>query len=91
MARPKGQPKLGGRQKGALNKLSRGSKESIEFVFQELGGAEAMLTWVRADEAHLSIFYEKIYPKLLPLHINAAVSGDLTIKIMQFSGNNAAK
>ena len=55
-----------GRQKGATNLMGRTAKEAILHVFEEVGGVEGLKQWVLADEAHLKIFYMRIFPKLLP-------------------------
>lgn len=75
MARPKGQPKLGGRQKGTPNKLSSDAKEHIHAVFVRLGGVTAMAKWAQENQ---SDFY-RIYSKLLP--IDAAVTGNVTLAV----------
>lgn len=69
MARPKGQPKLGGRTKGVPNKVSRTAKENVIAVFTRLGGTHAMAEWAKKNETD---FY-RLYAKLLP--IEATVSG----------------
>lgn len=68
---PKG-VRLGGRQKGTPNKSTQEAKDVIAFVAQGLGGAPGMLQWANDDEKNATIFWERIFPKLLPL----TVSGD---------------
>jgi hypothetical protein len=67
--------KTGGRVKGTPNKLTVSVKEAIEHVAVELGGADAMLAWVRSDPANERIFYSQIYTKLLPKNIEATLTG----------------
>ena len=44
MARPKGQPKLGGRKKGTPNKINQQAKEAIALAADGLGGTEKGLS-----------------------------------------------
>jgi len=63
----KAEPARGrGRPKGSLNKVTNEAKESILAVFRRLGGVEGMVRWVKADPANATIFYSKIYPRVLP-------------------------
>ena len=55
-----------GRPKGSLNKVTNEAKEAILAVFRRLGGVEGMVKWVKADPANATIFYSKIYPRVLP-------------------------
>lgn len=66
MARPKGQPKLGGRKKGTPNKVSRSAKEAYVEVFERLGGADGLLEWAMRDPANLRDFYNWHSSKLIP-------------------------
>lgn len=70
-----------GRPKGALNKTTRIAKDAIAFVFDELGGAEAMVTWAQSDPDNLKAFYTSIYPKLLPLQLTGGGEGDAPVSI----------
>jgi hypothetical protein len=63
----KGNP---GRPPGIPNKLTRQAKEHINNVFQAMGGEEAMLKWATKDDAHRTMFYVSIYPRLLPLKMS---------------------
>lgn len=54
--------KIGGRPKGAKNKLSGIAKDNIAAVFVRLGGTAAMARWA---EDNMSEFY-KIYARLIP-------------------------
>ena len=55
-----------GRPKGSLNKITNEAKAAIQMAFDKLGGVDALVAWVKADEANRTAFYTKIYPKLLP-------------------------
>lgn len=50
MARPKGQPKLGGRQKGVPNKTTQGLREKFETLLDSYNG-EMMLRDLMAIES----------------------------------------
>ena len=55
-----------GRPKGARNKLTNEAKEAILMAFDKLGGVERLVKWIEKDEANETIFWTKIFPKLLP-------------------------
>lgn len=74
MARPKGQPKLGGRKKGTPNVVSRDAQENILSVFLCIGGLKQMAEWARENQTE---FY-KIYAKLLPKNIEMKVDSEMT-------------
>lgn len=75
---PKGNP---GRQKGAVNKLTKTVKETVLAVFQEIQDD---------PKVKLSAFARK-YPrefytiasKLIPAEMNNQISGDISIKIIR--------
>lgn len=74
--------KFGGRKKGTPNKTTAAVKEAIQFVYEELGGNDAFVKWALTDDKTLSIFYERIYTKLIPLDVNADVKGGLSIQVV---------
>jgi len=63
-----------GRPKGMENKSTRQAKEAIEYVFDSLGGAEALKTWVQSDPLNERVFYSQVWPKILPKEIKADVT-----------------
>lgn len=67
MARPKGQPKLGGRAKGVPNKLTVAAKEAFALAFQGMGGVPALSKWA---EDHPTEFY-KLYARLIPVDVTS--------------------
>ena len=71
MARPKGQPKLGGRKKGTPNKVSKGVKENFHEAFSKIGGLEALCEWAKLNPGE---FY-KLYAKLLPKELEVKGEG----------------
>lgn len=65
-------PQLGsGRPPGALNKTSRTAKMMIESAADAIGGINRFVEWIKEDPQNESDFWTKIYPKLLPLQVNA--------------------
>ncbi len=61
-----------GRPKGSPNKTTREAKDAIAMVAEGLGGPDRMLAWAQEDPQNERIFWQAIYPKLLPL----TLSGD---------------
>lgn len=84
MAFVKGQPKIKGRTKGALNKTTVKAKEAFQMAFDQLGGVEAMAKWAKADPDNLKVFYG-LYSKLIPtdLTTNGKDVGPATITIVR--------
>ena len=58
-----------GRPKGTPNKLTASAKEAIEAAAQGLGGGARLEAWAKEDPKNESAFWERIYPKLLPLQV----------------------
>jgi len=72
--------KTGGRVAGTPNKITATVKESIEFVAQGLGGAEAYLEWAQSSPERTDTFWSVIYPKLLPK--NMTVEGEARFRVI---------
>lgn len=71
-------PRAGmGRPKGSLNKTTQSAKDAIAFAADELGGGQRLVEWAKEDEANEKAFWTTIYPKLLPLQVNA----DMDMKV----------
>ncbi|WP_114950884.1 hypothetical protein [Sphingosinicella terrae] len=58
--------KARGRPKGSRNKLTNEAKEAILMAYDKLGGVERLVEWVEKDEANETLFWTKIFTKLLP-------------------------
>jgi hypothetical protein len=71
--------RFGGREKGTPNKTTRVAKEAMSFAFDELGGAEALVKWVRSDPANEKAFYMTMWPKLLPLQVTGEGGGPVAV------------
>lgn len=75
--KPKGLPKSGGRQKGALNKITQTAKDTIVEVAERLGGTSRFTAWAKEDKENEKIFWSSIYPRILPLQSNQDASNGL--------------
>lgn len=73
MAKAKGSPKTGGRQKGTPNKITMSVKDNVIATFERLGGIDGLVAW---GEENRTEFY-RLYAKLLP--VETQVTGALTI------------
>jgi hypothetical protein len=56
-----------GRPKGSANKFTN-LKNAFLQVFEDLGGAEGLAKWVKANDRHRAMFYQWI-TKMLPSSI----------------------
>lgn len=66
--------KTGGRQPGTPNKVSKTMRESLQEVYEKLGGADGMAAWAcgQPDE-----FY-KLWIKMLPQDSNVNMTGNIS-------------
>jgi hypothetical protein len=62
MAKAKGSPKTGGRQKGSLNKIKLEVKEAIAAAFDEAGGKDYLLKLATEDPRTFCALVGKIVP-----------------------------
>jgi len=62
MARPKGQPKIGGRQKGTPNKLNKTVKEMIVQALHKSGGVDYLVQQAQLSPAAFLSLVGKIVP-----------------------------
>ena len=76
------EPKIGvntgnagkGRPKGALNKTTLAAKEAIAEAAERLGGVDRLVAWAQEAPENEKTFWGTVYPKLLPLQVNAEVN-----------------
>lgn len=73
-----------GRPKGSLNKVTAAAKAVIAEAAERLGGADRLVAWAKEDPANEKAFWSSVYPRLLPLDVNA--SGSLTITLPDHTG-----
>jgi hypothetical protein len=60
-----------GRPKGAVNKTTKLAKQAIAEAFDQLGGKDALVAWAQKDDDNLKVFYASIWPKIIPLQVEA--------------------
>lgn len=80
MARPKGQPKLGGRKKGTPNKVNAALKDMILGALQENGGQEYLKQQALANPTAFMTLLGKVLPMQVTGDPNQPIG--LTIKWM---------
>lgn len=78
----KGHKLAKGRPAGVPNKMTTSAKECIALVAERLGGPDALEEWVRANPNHLDTFWERIYPRLLPIQLAGDSKNPLEIKFV---------
>lgn len=71
-----------GRPKGMQNKSTKLAKEAIAKAFDEIGGVDGLVEWAQKNDEHKKVFYGTIYPKLLPLEVDAKVAGEIVGRIV---------
>jgi len=65
-----------GRPKAAVNKTTKLARLAIAEAFEELGGKDALVRWAKADSDNMKVFYATIWPKIIPLQVEADVTGE---------------
>ena len=81
MARPKGQPKLGGRQKGTPNKTTTAIKDMIVFALDRVGGVDYLEKQANDNpKAFLALL-----SRVLPLQVTGDIDAPLVVKVIRFS------
>lgn len=68
-----------GRPKGSSNKTTKAAKDIIQAAADGLGGGERLLAWAQEDPDNEKAFWVSIFPKLLPLQVNAKGSFNVTL------------
>ena len=74
-------PGNAGKPKGAVSKLPREAKEVIAEAAGRLGGADRLVAWAKEDPLNERAFWASIFPKLLPLTVNA--NATITVQRIQ--------
>lgn len=73
-----------GRQKGSKNKSS--PKAIFMKVFEDVGGVDAFVAWVKKSNRNRSLFYQ-MYAKMLPTNVDFGDSipgdGKVTLEIIR--------
>ena len=66
-----------GRPPGSRNKTTVAAKEAIALAAEGLGGTDQMIAWAKEDALNERAFWATIYPKLLPLNVDANVTAKI--------------
>lgn len=69
-----------GRPKGVPNKLTSLAKSVIAEAADRLGGADRLVEWARESPSNERVFWGTIYPKLLPLQLNADIEARMSVR-----------
>lgn len=78
--RPKPPAAGKGRPKGARNKNTVVALDAIAMAADKLGGVDRLVNWAKEDAQNERVFWGTIYPKLLPLQVNADVDSKVEVK-----------
>ena len=70
-----------GRPKGSPNKTTALAKEAIALAADRLGGVDRLVAWAQEDEKNEHSFWSSIYPRLLPLQVNAELAGNIVHQV----------
>jgi|CXWK01.1.fsa_nt_gi hypothetical protein len=73
-------PKTGGRKKGTPNKLTATAREAISFAANKMGGGERLYEWAISAPENERAFWTSIYPKLVPIDVNASGGFAVTLQ-----------
>ncbi len=71
--------KTGGRQKGSLNKTTGLAKDAIAAAAEGLGGTERIVAWAKESPENEKAFWTQLYTKLIPVQLDAAVTGEIGV------------
>ena len=69
-----------GRPKGSPNKTTQLAKSVIAEAAERLGGADRLVAWAKENDGNERVFWGTIYPKLLPLQVNAEIEGNIAVR-----------
>lgn len=75
-----------GRPKGSQNKITIAAKDAIAEAAARLGGVNRLVTWAQEDEKNEHAFWASIYPKLLPLQVDANLKHTLSPEAAKWLG-----
>ena len=88
MARPKGQPKLGGRQKGTPNKVTRTLKEMILGALDEVGGQSYLCEQATNNPGPFLALIGKVLPSTMAITGPEGKDLKITFEIVRPSTTN---
>ncbi len=79
-----------GRPKGSPNKVSKAAKETIAEAAEALGGVDRIVAWAKEAPENEKAFWATIYPKLIPVQLNADINTNVTTKEQRDAAVSAA-
>ena len=77
MSEPVKRVKTGGRKKGTPNKVRKTTLESLQNVYQQIGGDEAFADFANENPTEFYKIWSKVLPK--EIHTNLEHEGSITI------------
>lgn len=57
-----GEGQKSGRKKGVPNKLTKSAREAFQLAFEGIGGAGALQTWAKENQAQFFTLYARLIP-----------------------------
>jgi len=73
-----------GRPKGVPNKTTAAAKQVIAEAAERLGGVGRLVEWAKEHPDNEKAFWASIYPKLIPLDVNANVTKTPSFTVHDF-------
>lgn len=78
----KGQKKpYQGKGKRGPAKTTLAAKEAIALAADKLGGAEGLYNWAKKSDENETLFWTRIYPRLLPVQVTGEGGGPVELVI----------
>ena len=84
MARPKGEPKLGGRKKGTPNKQTKALKDMILAALEAAGGKDGGEGYLLKQAKEDPKTFLQLVGKVLPLQVTGDNSNPVVIKSINY-------
>lgn len=78
-----------GRPKGSHNKVTKAAKDAIAEAAERLGGVDRIVDWAKESPENEKAFWATVYPKLLPLQVNADVTTTLSPETAKWLGRTS--
>lgn len=78
-----------GRPKGSPNKVTQAAKDVIAQAAEMLGGVDRLVVWAKEAPENEKAFWSTVYPKLLPLQVNADINANLSPELAKWLGQTS--
>jgi len=72
-------PRVGGRQKGSVNRITRAFKDAVRVVYDDIGGHAAFAAWARENPGD---FY-RIAARLIPSEVRIQEQRKVAVIVVQ--------